>query len=70
MLILILIWLILSLADVALFDAGDVYTAGLRYELVPFLSEVYNLGAQEYYAVAVTKEEDPSTEITFLKGNF
>jgi hypothetical protein len=54
---------------VAVFDAGDVYTAGLKYDLIPFISEVYNLGEPEYYAVAVAKEEDPDTELTYLKGN-
>lgn len=56
-------------ADVAVLDAGDVYTAGLNYDLIPFMSEVYNLGKPEYYVVAVAKEEDPSTEVTYLKGN-
>lgn len=54
----------------AVFDAGDVYTAGLKYDLIPFISEVYNLGEPEYYAVAVAKEEDPDTELTYLKGNY
>jgi Transferrin. len=53
---------------VAVFDAGDVYTAGLKYDLIPFISEIYNLGHPEYYAVAVAKEEDPDTELTYLKG--
>lgn len=57
-----------SLADVAVFDAGDVYTAGLKYDLIPFISEVYNLGEPEYYAVAVAREEDPDTELTYMKG--
>ncbi|KAG8237824.1 hypothetical protein J437_LFUL002433 [Ladona fulva] len=55
-------------ADVAVLDAGDVYSAGLNYDLIPFIAEVYNLGAPEYYVVAVAKEEDPDTELTFLKG--
>jgi len=57
-----------SIADVAVFDAGDVYTAGLKYDLIPFISEVYNLGEPEYYAVAVAREEDPDTELTYMKG--
>lgn len=56
-------------ADVAVLDAGDVYTAGLNYDLIPFMAEVYNLGKPEYYVVAVAKEEDPTTEVTYLKGN-
>lgn len=61
---------VFRLADVAVFDAGDVYTAGLHYSLVPFISEVYNLGKPEYYVVAVAKEEDPDTELTYLKGEY
>ncbi|XP_012269502.2 melanotransferrin [Athalia rosae] len=57
-------------ADVAVFDASDVYTAGLRFGLVPFISEVYNLGSPEYYVVAVAKEEDPSTDLTYLKNKY
>ncbi|KAF5292435.1 hypothetical protein FQA39_LY13982 [Lamprigera yunnana] len=55
-------------ADVAVFDASDVYTAGLNFNLIPFISEVYNLGEPEYYVVAVAKEEDPSTELSYLRG--
>nr|XP_023018273.1 melanotransferrin-like [Leptinotarsa decemlineata] len=55
-------------ADVAVLDASDVYTAGLQYDLVPFISEVYNLEEAEYYVVAVAKESDPSTELTYLKN--
>lgn len=54
-------------ADVAVLDASDVYTAGLDYQLVPFISEVYNLEEPEYYVVAVAKESDPSTELTYLR---
>lgn len=59
-----------GIADVSVFDAADVYTAGLRHELIPIISEVYNLGEPEYYVVAVAKEEDPSTELTYLKGKY
>lgn len=57
-----------SQADVAVFDAGDVYTAGLNYGLMPFMSETYNLDTPEYYVLAVAKEEDPDTDLTYLKG--
>lgn len=57
-------------ADVAVMDAGDIYTAGLHYDEIPFITEMYDLPEPEYYVVAVAKEEDPSTEITFLKGLF
>ncbi|KAH0552126.1 melanotransferrin [Cotesia glomerata] len=57
-------------ADVAVFDAGDVYTGGLVYNLVPFMSEVYNLGTPDYYVVAVAKENDQATDITYLKNKY
>ncbi|XP_060530062.1 transferrin 2 isoform X3 [Cylas formicarius] len=54
-------------ADVAVLDASDVYTAGLNFDLVPFISEVYNLEDPDYYVVAVAKESDPDTELTYLR---
>ncbi|XP_061389109.1 transferrin 2-like [Musca vetustissima] len=63
-------WIQSGKADIAVFDAGDVYTAGLTYDLIPFMSEVYNLGEPEYYVVAVAKEEDRDTELTYLKGKY
>ncbi|XP_012281642.1 melanotransferrin isoform X2 [Orussus abietinus] len=57
-------------ADVTVLDASDVYTAGLRFELIPFISEVYNLGTPDYYVVAVAKESDPSTDLTYLKNKY
>lgn len=59
-----------GIADVTVLDAADVYTAGLKYDLIPFISEVYNLGEPEYYVVAVAKVEDPSTELTYLKNKY
>jgi len=55
-------------ADAGVFDAGDVYKAGLLFELIPVLSEIYNLGEPEYYAVAVAYRGDADTELTYLKG--
>lgn len=57
-------------ADVTVLDASDVYTAGLRFNLIPFISEMYNLLSPEYYVVAVAKEEDPDTELTYLKEKY
>ncbi|KAK2580797.1 hypothetical protein KPH14_011531 [Odynerus spinipes] len=59
-----------GIADVTVLDASDVYTAGLRFELIPFISEVYNLGTPEYYVVAVAKEEDDNTDLTYLKNKY
>jgi len=57
-------------ADVAVMDAGDIYEGGLRYDLIPIMSEVYNLGIPEYYVVAVSREDDPDTELTYLTGKY
>ncbi|XP_011142165.1 melanotransferrin [Harpegnathos saltator] len=59
-----------GIADVAMLDASDVYTAGLRFELIPFISEVYNLDTPDYYVVAVAKEEDDNTDLTYLKNKY
>jgi melanoma-associated antigen p97 len=59
-----------GVTDVTMLDAADVYTAGLKYDLIPFMSEVYNLGEPEYYVVAVAKVEDPDTELTYLKNKY
>jgi hypothetical protein len=61
-------FVIRSDADVGVFDASDVYTGGNTYDLIPFIAEIYNLGKPEYYVVAVGRENDPSTELTFLRG--
>ncbi|XP_076293770.1 transferrin 2 [Lasioglossum baleicum] len=57
-------------ADVTVLDTSDVYTAGLRFELIPFISEMYNLPTPEYYVVAVAKEEDDNTDLTYLKNKY
>ncbi|KOC70364.1 Serotransferrin [Habropoda laboriosa] len=59
-----------GIADVAILDTSDVYTAGLRFNLIPFISEVYNLPTPEYYVVAVAKEEDDNTDLTYLKNKY
>ncbi|XP_015127075.1 melanotransferrin [Diachasma alloeum] len=57
-------------ADIAILDSSDVYTAGLRFDLIPFIAEVYNLPTPEYYVVAVAKENDPTTDLTYLKNKY
>ena len=54
-------------ADVAMFEAGDIMRAGRRWGLVPIMAEVYNLGTPDYYAVAVVKIADNSSELIYLK---
>ncbi|XP_052745065.1 melanotransferrin [Bicyclus anynana] len=55
-------------SDFALFDAADMLHAAHRHRLVPFMQEVYSSGNNWYYAVAVAKEQDPDTELTYLRG--
>ncbi|CAK1541060.1 unnamed protein product [Leptosia nina] len=55
-------------ADMALFDAADMLHAAYKYRLVPFMQEVYSSGDSWYYAVAVGKEQDPDTDLTYLRG--
>ena len=57
-------------ADITVLDASDVYTAGLHYKQVPFISEMYNLPTPEYYVVAVAKESDDRTDLTYLKNKY
>lgn len=52
----------------AVFEAGDIYSAGLTHELVPIMAEQYNLDTLEYYVVAVSKEDDPDTDVLYLRG--
>ncbi|CAH4037065.1 unnamed protein product [Pieris brassicae] len=55
-------------ADMAVFDAADMLHAAYKYRLVPFMQEVYSSGDSWYYAVAVGKEQDPDTDLTYLRG--
>uniref|UniRef100_T1J2X7 Transferrin-like domain-containing protein n=1 Tax=Strigamia maritima TaxID=126957 RepID=T1J2X7_STRMM len=55
-------------ADVTVLDAGDVYTAGKDFKLIPILSEWYNLNGPFYYAVAISKIEDKDSDLLFVRG--
>ncbi|XP_053619563.1 transferrin 2 [Plodia interpunctella] len=55
-------------ADFAVLDSADMLHAAYRYKLVPFMQLVYSTGNSWYYAVAVAKEQDPDTDITYLRG--
>ncbi|CAB3258368.1 unnamed protein product [Arctia plantaginis] len=55
-------------ADFALLDAADMLHAAAQHRLVPFMQEVYSSGNDWYYAVAVAKEQDPDTDLTYLRG--
>ncbi|KAA0191738.1 hypothetical protein HAZT_HAZT005259 [Hyalella azteca] len=54
-------------ADVAVLEAGDVYTAGLTFDLIPIMAERYNLDDSYYYVVAVSKEDDMTTDVVYLR---
>ncbi|XP_026754449.2 melanotransferrin [Galleria mellonella] len=55
-------------ADFVLLDAADMLHAAYRHRLVPFMQEIYSSGDNWYYAVAVAKEQDPDTDLTYLRG--
>lgn len=55
-------------ADIAVMEAGDVYSAGLHFGLVPIIAERYNLPTAHYYVVAVSKEDDTTTDVIYLKS--
>ena len=44
-----------------------VYISGFMFGLIPIMAEVYNLDGPYYYAVAVTKQRDNSSELIYLK---
>jgi len=54
-------------ADIVMLEAGDIYRAGKEFGLVPIMAEIYNLGTPDYYAVAVVKIRDNSSELIYLK---
>ncbi|GAB6026358.1 antigen p97 (melanoma associated) identified by monoclonal antibodies 133.2 and 96.5 [Chamberlinius hualienensis] len=59
-----------AVADLVMLDAGDVYTAGQRFGLVPIIAEQYDLDGPYYYAVAVAKIQDPDTDMLFVRGKY
>ena len=42
--------------------------AGWKFGLIPVMAEIYNIGEPYYYAVAVTKQRDNSSELIYLKN--
>ncbi|XP_048486499.1 melanotransferrin isoform X2 [Plutella xylostella] len=55
-------------SDFALLDPADMLHAAAAHRLAPFMQEVYSSGDNWYYAVAVAKEQDPDTDVTYLRG--
>lgn len=57
-----------GIADITVLDAGDVYTSGKDFGLIPIIAEHYNLGGPFYYAVAVARIQDKDSDLLFLRG--
>jgi len=57
-----------GLADIVMLDPGDVYTAGLQFNQVPIMNEIYDKDKSSFYVVAVSKEIDLDTDLLYLRN--
>lgn len=55
----------MGLADVINLDAADLYVAGKRFGLIPFVAEFYGEGT-DYYAVAIVRQNDKQILVSNL----
>ncbi|XP_015924816.1 transferrin 2 [Parasteatoda tepidariorum] len=55
-------------ADLVVLDAGEIYKAGQKYNLMPIIAEQYDLEEPAYYVIAVAKTPDKDTDLLYLKG--
>lgn len=55
-------------ADLTVLDAADIYIAGKRFNLIPIVSEQIEMHESSYYAIAVARKNDPTTDLFNLKG--
>ncbi|XP_054721697.1 melanotransferrin-like [Uloborus diversus] len=55
-------------ADLVVLDAGDLYHAGQKFDLIPIIAEQYDLDEPAYYAIAVARQPDKKTDLLYLKG--
>lgn len=55
-------------ADVTVVDASDMYLGGTLYGLAPFMTEYYDDPEPNFYAVAVVKRTDLTTNLLDLRG--
>ncbi|XP_019626658.1 PREDICTED: uncharacterized protein LOC109471661 isoform X15 [Branchiostoma belcheri] len=55
-------------ADVITLDGGDIYQAGMRYNMRPIMGEDYGNGDASYWAVAVVRKDNPEINMNNLRG--
>ncbi|KAI8511347.1 antigen p97 [Branchiostoma belcheri] len=55
-------------ADVITLDGGDIYQAGMKYNMRPIMGEDYGNGDASYWAVAVVRKDDPEINMNNLRG--
>ncbi|CAH1266105.1 LTF [Branchiostoma lanceolatum] len=55
-------------ADVITLDGGDIYQAGMKYNMRPIMGEDYGNGDASYWAVAVVRKDDSEININNLRG--
>ncbi|CAH1266107.1 LTF [Branchiostoma lanceolatum] len=55
-------------ADVITLDGGDIYQAGMKYNMRPIMGEDYGNGDASYWAVAVVRKDNSEININNLRG--
>ncbi|XP_038057617.1 melanotransferrin-like [Patiria miniata] len=55
-------------ADLITLDGGDVYTAGMRFNMIPIMQEVYAGNDKGYYAIAAVRRDNPGFDLRTLRG--
>ncbi|XP_078597834.1 uncharacterized protein LOC144873914 isoform X1 [Branchiostoma floridae x Branchiostoma japonicum] len=55
-------------ADVITLDGGDIYQAGMKYNMRPIMGEDYGNGDASYWAVAVVRKDNQEIDINNLRG--
>ncbi|XP_019626644.1 PREDICTED: uncharacterized protein LOC109471661 isoform X13 [Branchiostoma belcheri] len=55
-------------ADVITLDGGDIYQAGMKYNMRPIMGEDYGNGDASYWAVAVVRKDNPEINMNNLRG--
>lgn len=55
-------------ADLVVLDAADIFIAGVKFGLIPIVAEQFDMLGTNYYALAVAKTSDQTTDLFNLKG--
>ncbi|XP_035676681.1 uncharacterized protein LOC118415881 [Branchiostoma floridae] len=55
-------------ADVITLDGGDIYQAGMKYNMRPIMGEDYGNGDASYWAVAVVHKDNQEIDMNNLRG--